>query len=150
MESELEFQPPCHIQGQMLRLSEHHAVAIYLRDGDMWVADFIDGQGVLVDANTWFRFGCGTNANSHALRRMALESAIPIPFELSERIEALHRTTIIQRRQILSDLVKTFIMNVRRSRLTTLLAIQFRHRSSRQAPLNDAELIQSQNRKAEN
>ena len=66
------------IQGQLLRLSTHHTVAIYLRQGSLWVADFIDDQRALIDANAWFRFNCGSLANSHARRRMALESAIPL------------------------------------------------------------------------
>jgi hypothetical protein len=82
--------PARTIQGQILRLSEHHVVAIYLRNGALWVADFIDGHGTLADAKTWFRFNCGTLATSHALRRMALESALPLSAELVERIEALH------------------------------------------------------------
>jgi hypothetical protein len=91
VESEFKRALPDRIQGQILRLSEHRVVAIYLRDGSIWVADFIDGQGMLVDANTWFRFNCGTNAASQALRRMTLESAIPLSVELVEQIEALHR-----------------------------------------------------------
>lgn len=79
------------IQGQVLRISTHRTVAIYLRERSLWVADFIDGQGVLVEANTWFRFNCGSLANSHALRRMALESAIPLSFDLVQMIEGLHR-----------------------------------------------------------
>jgi len=77
------------IQGQLLRLSTHRTVAIYLRQGSLWVADFIDGQGTLVNAHTWFRFNCGSLANSHARRRMALESAIPLSADLIERIEGL-------------------------------------------------------------
>ena len=53
-------------------------------------ADFVDGQGVLVDVDTWVRFNCGTPANTYASRRIALESAIPLSAELSARIEALH------------------------------------------------------------
>ena len=87
------------IQGQILRFSEHHVVAIYLRNHSIWVADFIDGQGTLVDAAVWFRFNCGTLATSNALRRMALESAMPLSAELVERIEALHRAAVTQRRQ---------------------------------------------------
>ena len=34
---------PPSIQGQLLRVSEHRAVAIYLREGTTWVADFVDG-----------------------------------------------------------------------------------------------------------
>jgi hypothetical protein len=132
MESKFENRVPGHIQGQMLRLSEHHAVAIYLRDGVMWIADFVDGRGALVDANTWFRFNCGTLANSHALRRMALESATPISLELSERIEALHRAAVYGRGQDLVGLVKAFITSLRRGRLVALVAGRFRRRRSRE------------------
>ena len=78
------------VKGQLLRLSEHRAVAIYLRGDSTWIADFVDGQGVLVDVDTWVRFNCGTPANTYASRRIALESAIPLSAELSARIEALH------------------------------------------------------------
>jgi hypothetical protein len=79
------------IQGQLLRLSERREVAIYLRDGTLWVADFIDGDGELVDAPTWFRFNCGALSTYHARRRMVRESAIPLSRELVTRIEDLHR-----------------------------------------------------------
>ena len=88
---------PDPIQGQLLRLSKHRVVAIYLRAGSIWVADFIDGRGILVDTNTWFRFNCGISANSHAGRRMAREMAMPLPAELIERIEVLHRDAVTQR-----------------------------------------------------
>ena len=90
-------RPRVSIQGQVLRLSTHHTVAIYLRAGSLWVADFIDGQGQLVDANTWFRFNCGSLANSHALRRMTLESAIPLSPDLVAAIERLHHPTTAHR-----------------------------------------------------
>ena len=134
MKIQLERQPTHPIQGQMLRLSEHHAVAIYLRDGVVWVADFIDGQGALVDANTWFRFNCGNLANSHALRRMALESAMPIPTELGARIEALHATAVHRRGEPLSELVAAITACVRRNRLATLLVARFRRRNAHAAP----------------
>jgi hypothetical protein len=79
------------IQGQLLRLSERREVAIYLRDGMLWVADFIDGDGELVEAKTWFRFNCGAHATFHARRRMVREAAIPLSAELIARIEHLHR-----------------------------------------------------------
>src|SRR4249919_1918385 len=82
---------PPSIQGQLLRVSELRAVAIYLREGTTWVADFVDGQGVLVDVNTWFRFNCGSLGNPYLSRRIALESALPLPEELVAKIEALHR-----------------------------------------------------------
>jgi hypothetical protein len=37
------------ILGQLLWLSKRREVAIYLRDGSLWIADFIDGHGELVD-----------------------------------------------------------------------------------------------------
>lgn len=83
------------IQGQLLRLSAHHTVAIYLREGALWVADFIDGHGKLVDASTWFRFNCGLLSNSHALRRMTLESAMPLSRDLVASIEGLHRAVAV-------------------------------------------------------
>ena len=78
------------ILGQILRRSERRETAIYLRDGVLWVADFIDGHGELVDAGSWLRFNCGS-ASAEARRRMALESASPVADELAERIETLHR-----------------------------------------------------------
>jgi hypothetical protein len=54
------------IQGQLLRLSERRKVAIFLRDGALWVADFVDGQGALIDAITWFRFSRRSTAPASA------------------------------------------------------------------------------------
>ena len=79
------------LQGQVLRLSTRREVAIYLHDGNLWVADFIDGCGQLIDPVMWFRFNCGSRASPHARRRMALESAIPLYEQLERRIEELHR-----------------------------------------------------------
>ncbi len=80
------------LQGQLLRRSERREVAIFLLDDSLWVADFVDGQGELVDAVSWFRFNCGAAASVHARRRMALESALPLSDELVARIEALYRS----------------------------------------------------------
>jgi hypothetical protein len=82
------------IQGQMLRRSARREVAIYLRGGTLWVADFIDGDGQIVDAATWIRFNCGSASTYHARRRMVCESALPVSRELSMRIEQLHQTPI--------------------------------------------------------
>ena len=117
----------------MLRLSEHHAAAIYLRDGQMWIADFIDGQGMLVDATTWFRFNCGTLANSHSLRRMTLESAMPISSTLAERIDELHRASVVQRSRTLGRLLGTIAANLPRSLWLTMAARRVRRRRSQQA-----------------
>lgn len=85
------------IQGQLLRWSERREVAIYLRKDSLWVADFIDGHGALIDAPTWFRFNCGALSTPHARRRMVHESAIPLSAELVEKIERLHRPLIAQK-----------------------------------------------------
>jgi hypothetical protein len=82
------------IQGQLLRVSERREVAIYLRKDALWVADFIDGNGALIDAATWFRFNCGTPATSNARRRMVHESAVPLSTQLVARIEGLHRSVV--------------------------------------------------------
>lgn len=77
------------LQGQILRRSKRREVAIFLRDGRLWIADFIDGQGALVDAVTWFRFNCPAGPSESAYRRMTLESAEPMSSELVQRIERL-------------------------------------------------------------
>ena len=74
-----------------MRFSTHREVAIYLREGSAWVADFIDRKGVVVDVHTWLRFNCGTPSNAYAARRTSLESAIPLSVDLSARIESLHQ-----------------------------------------------------------
>lgn len=66
-------------------------MAIFLRDGALWVADFIDGQGELIDAVTWFRFHCAALSTAQARHRMILEAGIPLSEELVARIELLRR-----------------------------------------------------------
>jgi hypothetical protein len=78
------------IQGQLLRISERREVALYLRDGALWIADFVDDVGALCEVRTWLRFHCSTTASWEPRRRMALESAVPLSEHLVERIEALH------------------------------------------------------------
>jgi hypothetical protein len=78
------------IQGQILRRSERREVAIYLRDGELWIADFIDGIGELIEPAAWFRFNCGTPWARRAHRRMLFESAMPLSSDLAARIERLH------------------------------------------------------------
>ncbi len=82
-------EPSSPLQGQVLRRSERREVALFLLDNALWIADFVDGQGEIVDAVTWFRFNCGAAASTQARRRMALESALPLSDELVARIEAL-------------------------------------------------------------
>lgn len=77
------------IQGQVLRLNERRVVVIFLREGALWIADFIDGHGELVESSTWFRFNCAAPASTQARRRMVLEAGMPLTAELVERIECL-------------------------------------------------------------
>ena len=88
MDESFEDRRSGSLHGQLLRRSDRREVAIFLRDGALWVADFIDGDGQIVDAATWFRFHCG--ATLHARRRMLRESGIPLSPALVERIERLH------------------------------------------------------------
>jgi hypothetical protein len=79
------------IQGQFLRLSVRREVAIYLRDGTLWVADFVDGHGELFDPATWFRFNCGSPDARDAQRRMLRESGLPLSGDIVAKIESLHQ-----------------------------------------------------------
>ncbi len=82
------------IQGQLLRLSARREVAIYLLDGTLWVADFVDGHGELFDPETWFRFNCGSPDASAAHRRMLRESGLPLSADIVAKIETLHRAAV--------------------------------------------------------
>ena len=85
------------IQGQLLRLSERREVWIYLRRGTLWVADFVDGNGELIEPEIWFRFNCGSPGTPHARRRMFLESALPLSADIVAKIENLHRGAAAKR-----------------------------------------------------
>ena len=82
------------IQGQLLRLSARREVAIYLLDGTLWVADFVDGCGELFEPETWFRFNCGSLDAREAQRRMLRESGLPLSADIEAKIEALHRAAV--------------------------------------------------------
>jgi hypothetical protein len=84
-----EDSTPPVLQGQVIRRTRRRETAIVLHQGRLWVADFVDGHGVLVEAETWFRFNCGTAACAPACRRMAFESATPLSRDLARRIERL-------------------------------------------------------------
>ena len=120
------------IQGQLLRWSERREVAIYLRKDALWVADFIDGDGELIDAVTWFRFNCGTPFTSYARRRMILESAMPLSGQLAARIECLHRSSTARKRGVLVRLVEAIAACAPRSRLTRILRKPRGQRPTRQ------------------
>jgi hypothetical protein len=78
------------IQGSLLRLSERREVAIYLREGAGWVADFHNGRATLHSMSEWYSLG-GGRALVHAQRRDAVETISPLPDEVGQRIEALHQ-----------------------------------------------------------
>jgi hypothetical protein len=120
------------IQGQLLRCSERREVAIYLRKDALWVADFIDGDGELIDAVTWFRFNCGTPFTSYAQRRMILESAIPLSGHLAARIECLHRSSTTRKRSALARVVQAIAAYAPRSRLTRIFRKPLSRRPARQ------------------
>jgi hypothetical protein len=109
------------IQGQLLRCSNRREVAIYLRKDALWVADFIDGEGELIDAVTWFRFNCGTPFTSYARRRMIIESAMPLSVQLAARIESLHRSATPRKRGAWVRLVQAIAGYAPRTRLTRIL-----------------------------
>jgi len=78
------------VQGSLLRLSERQEVAIYLREGAGWVADFHDGRATLHSVSEWHGSGSGRML-VHAQRRDAVETISPLPDEVVQRIESLHR-----------------------------------------------------------
>ncbi len=96
-------------------------MAIFLRDGVLWVADFIDGEGSLVDAPTWIRFNCGALSSPHARRRMVLESAVPLSAELVLRISRLPEPTTARDGRAVCLLLRMIAAWQPRKRLTALL-----------------------------
>ena len=125
-------RPTC-IYGQLLRFSDHREVALYVRDGVVGVADFIDGHGTLVDVKSWLRFNCGTPANTYVVRRMKIESAIPLSAELSAQIDSLYRPALARRSHTLIRLVERITALLPRGLQTTRSAPRFHRRSSHQA-----------------
>jgi hypothetical protein len=87
------------ILGQLLRVSKRRQVAIYVREGSLWIADFIDGCGELVDPAVWFRFNCGSPRSQQSRRRMLLEAAVPLSAELAAKIESLHHPNAVSRKE---------------------------------------------------
>jgi hypothetical protein len=79
------------INGHMITLGAGHSIAIYERNRECYVAEFLDGGGRLEHAGSWFRFNAG------ALRclsgRAALQSSMPLNPEMLQKIERLHRAS---------------------------------------------------------
>lgn len=114
------------IQGQLLRHNERREVAIFLRDGALWIADFIDGEGKLVDATTWFRFNCGALSSPHARRRMVLEAAVPLSPELVARIECLHGPATTRKRGVVVRLIDAVTARRTRFHIAAMVTRLFR------------------------
>jgi len=72
--------------GSLLRLGEEREIAIYPRDGVVWVADFRGGRGELFTVGEWFAL----NGRGSLLRRAGLDSIVPLPADVIERIGRLH------------------------------------------------------------
>ncbi|HEY6241828.1 MAG TPA: hypothetical protein VIW78_13460 [Burkholderiales bacterium] len=72
--------------GNLMRLGETREIAIYLRGGVAWVADFRGGRGDLFTARDWFAL----NGRASLLRRAGLTSITPLPADVIGRIERLH------------------------------------------------------------
>ncbi len=77
------------LNGNLLRIGERREIAIYLRDGTPWVAEFNGGRGELFAVSAWFYL----NQGGRVLRRMDLDSIAPLSQDVVQRIERLHRRT---------------------------------------------------------
>ena len=77
------------INGYVIGAGSAESIAIYERNGVSWVAEFREGHGELMNANTWFYFHAERLGYWH--QRHANRSAKPLPAEMLEEIERLHR-----------------------------------------------------------
>ena len=76
------------LNGNLLRLGEQREIALYLRDGTAWVAEFKKGCGEISSVGAWFSlYG---RALVHAQRRGEVDIISPIPEDVAARIERLH------------------------------------------------------------
>ena len=76
------------LSGNLLRLGERREIAIYLRGGTAWVAEFEKGRGEVFNVGAWSSlYG---RALVHAQRRGEVNIISPIPEDVVARIERLH------------------------------------------------------------
>lgn len=87
MNSNREAEAASNLHGSLLKLGNQREIAIYLRDGTAWVADFRGGRGEVSTAGAWFTL----NQDRWALRRATLDAVTPLPADVVQRIENLHR-----------------------------------------------------------
>ncbi len=98
------------LRGNLLRLGEQHEIAIYMRDGMAWVADFKDGRCKVSTASAWF----ASNQGGRVLRRMALDTIAPLPEEVVKWIERLHqRMAKASDHRLMSRAVATLVAGFR-------------------------------------
>lgn len=90
MNTNLEPNGATRINGNLLRLSERREIAIYLRDGAAWVADFNNGGCEIFIASAWYSMS-GGRMLARAQRRGEVETISPLPEAVVPRIEALHQ-----------------------------------------------------------
>jgi hypothetical protein len=77
------------IHGNLLRLRDGHAVAIYLRNGVVSIADLRGRRGRILSVGEWGVFHARKLA--FAQRRGEVEIVSPIPEDVIAVIEQLHR-----------------------------------------------------------
>src|SRR5690242_12610479 len=83
-----EARAEASISGYVIGRGGAHSIAIHERNGVSWVAEFRDGRGELMNANTWFYFHA--ERLGYWNRRQAYKSAQPLPPSMLEAIERLH------------------------------------------------------------
>jgi hypothetical protein len=76
------------IKGHVIILGTGRSIAIYERNGERCVADFCDGRGELMSADTWFRFHAG--ALRHCGNGDAPQPYMPLTPGILQQIERLH------------------------------------------------------------
>lgn len=84
-----EARAEASINGYVIGRGGAHSIAIYERNGVSWVAEFRDGRGELMNANTWFYFHA--ERLGYWNRRQAYKSVQPLTVSMLEEIERLHR-----------------------------------------------------------
>jgi hypothetical protein len=98
------------LHGSLLRLSTRREIAIDLRDGTAWVAEFGPGHAEVSIAGGWFAL----NHDRWALRRATLEAITPLPADVVQRIEDLHRR--MSKPSVAAALPRALVTLVRRLR----------------------------------
>jgi hypothetical protein len=83
------------LSGNQLRFGDQREIAIYLRDGMAWVAEFNCGRVSISTASQWF----SVNQGGRVLRQMDLASIAPLPEDVMERIEQVHQCLVQAERQ---------------------------------------------------